>query len=104
VARHLVLATEAYDAWIMAWGSPSSTGAHDHDGSVGVVHVVQGDLVETVSGIEPGSGRHVRHLRAGTTSSTGAVGAHELANAGAVPAVGVAVYSPPLGAARDDLR
>jgi hypothetical protein len=96
VAHHLVLATEAYDAWIMVWGPHASTGAHDHDGSVGVVHVLQGDLVEAASGIEPGARRHVRHLHAGDTSATGAVGAHELANPAGAIVVGVSVFSPPL--------
>jgi len=97
VRRHLVLATDAYDAWVMVWGPHASTDAHDHDGSIGVVHVAQGRLVEVVSSIDPAEAGEVRELGPATTSATGAIGAHVLTNPDDGPVVAVSVYSPPLG-------
>src|SRR4051794_12419692 len=52
VRRCLLLDTAAYDAWLMVWGPDASAEGHDHDGSIGALHVVHGMLGETVSNID----------------------------------------------------
>src|SRR4051812_34140389 len=35
-----LLATPAYEAWLIAWGSSGALDLHDHGGAAGAVHVV----------------------------------------------------------------
>lgn len=99
VLRERLLATDGYDAWLLAWPAGAETDMHDHNGSVGVMHVVVGELVEVHTRLEGGT-RVRSHHDAGSTSTTGVDQIHSLHNPGATASVSVHVYSPPLGECR----
>lgn len=101
VRRHRVIATDAYDAWVVTIGAHTSIAAHDHDGCIGVIAVTDGRLVEF--GVDEG-GRpraRLRQLVAGDATKVGITQRHSLVNPGAAPATTVQVFSPPLGAHTD---
>lgn len=92
-----LLTTEAYDAWLMVWGPAALSEAHDHDGSVGVVQVVAGSLLETSLGIEATVPTPLRRVEAGELLECPATEFHSLFNPTSGVTVTVNVYSPPLG-------
>ena len=96
VQRTRMLATAAYDVWLMTWGPASAADPHDHAGSVGVVHVVTGELSEETTNVH-GKDRSYRLIGAGVTTALSAIGRHALVNRTDRTAVSVHVYSPPLG-------
>ncbi len=96
VQRSRMLATAAYDVWLMTWGPSSAADPHDHAGSVGVVHVVTGELTEETTDVH-GFDPTTRHISAGVTTALSAIGRHTLSNRTERTAVSVHVYSPPLG-------
>lgn len=96
IERIRVLATEGYDAWVMIWGPGATMAEHDHDGSVGVLHVIDGELSEIVI---DGVAEHRRRLPVGETTEFAATHRHALENPSMVTARSVNVYSPPLGSA-----
>jgi predicted metal-dependent enzyme (double-stranded beta helix superfamily) len=90
--RHPVrlLATEAYEVWVIGWTEGQGVDLHDHAGSIGTLVVTEGTLREVRPGeapvdLSPGL---VRELRPGLV--------HEVFNPGAAPATSIHVYSPPL--------
>lgn len=99
IERVRVLATEGYDAWVMIWGPGATIAEHDHDGSLGVLHVIDGELAEVVV---DDSGEHRRRLPVGETTEFAATHRHSLENPSMVTARSVNVYSPPLGSAVTD--
>ena len=88
-----VLATPAYEAWVIYWPSGGSLDLHDHGGSAGAFSVVSGQLDEAT--IESGS-KVVRSIAAGETTAFAADQVHAVANRGSTVATSVHVYSPPL--------
>jgi hypothetical protein len=91
-----LLHTPAYEAWLIAWEAAADLELHDHGGSQGAFHVVEGALVEAHSDLAdraplqtlvlgPGEGRDVTPTRV-----------HRVWNPGPARAVSVHVYSPPL--------
>jgi predicted metal-dependent enzyme (double-stranded beta helix superfamily) len=86
----------AYDAWLIAWGSTSVLQLHDHGGSFGVVHVVEGELVETYTDRRSRNPLRSRLVAAGDTLEVPSTCIHEVWNTHADPALSVHVYSPPL--------
>ena len=90
---HRVLATDAYEAWVICWPSGESLDMHDHGGSAGAFSVVSGELDEAT--IEAGV-KVVRTFAPGDTAAFGAARVHAVANRGAAVATSVHVYSPPL--------
>lgn len=96
VVRERLLVTAGYDAWIMRWAPGAVVEEHDHDGCVGVIQVVEGELVEYARDLDPASDPVRRELPAGATTAFGVDGRHRLANVGGLT-VTVQVYSPPLG-------
>jgi quercetin dioxygenase-like cupin family protein len=96
VERRRLLSTAGYDAWLVRWAPGAVMEEHDHDGSVGVVHVVQGALVEYARDLDPASDPVRRELPAGATTAFGVDGRHRLANVGGTT-ISVQVYSPPIG-------
>ena len=90
---HRVLATDAYEAWVICWPSGESLDMHDHGGSAGAFSVVSGQLDEAT--IEAGV-KVVRTFAPGDTATFGAARVHAVANRGASVATSVHVYSPPL--------
>lgn len=96
IQRISLLATEGYDAWLMVWGPGATLEAHDHDGSIGVMHVIAGELLETSAELEESDLAPLRRLDAGDTTEFAAAARHALFNPGERTAVSVGVYSPPL--------
>lgn len=97
--RHYVqLLRDAHvEIWVISWVEDADTGYHDHDGSSGAVHVVEGELAEQL--LAPG---HVppwveRRYAAGETFSFDEAHVHRVRHAGGAYAVSVHAYSPPLG-------
>jgi quercetin dioxygenase-like cupin family protein len=90
---HRVLATEAYEAWVICWPSGEVLDMHDHGGSAGAFSVVSGELDEAT--FEAGV-TAVRTLAPGDTAAFGASRVHAVANRGIAVATSVHVYSPPL--------
>jgi mannose-6-phosphate isomerase-like protein (cupin superfamily) len=88
-----VLATPAYEAWVICWPSGGSLDLHDHGGSSGAFTVVSGELDEAT--VEHGD-TVVRRLGPGDTTGFGASHIHAVANRGTATATSVHVYSPPL--------
>ncbi len=99
IERVRVLATEGYDAWVMIWGPGATIAEHDHDGSLGVLHVIDGELAEVVI---RGDAEHRQRLPVGETTEFAATHRHALENPSMVTARSVNVYSPPLGSASPD--
>src|SRR3954451_23831848 len=48
--RRRLLATPAYEVWLLGWTPRQSVGLHDHGDATGAFVVVDGELVETVVG------------------------------------------------------
>lgn len=97
VRTTLLLATAAYDAYLMEWGPAAMSDTHDHDGSVGVVHVVDGTLLESSQPLESALPAPVRRLHTGDSTQIAAAQFHRLFNRSTDTAVTVHVFSPPIG-------
>ena len=97
VRTTLLLATAAYDAYLMEWGPAAMSDTHDHDGSVGVVHVVSGTLLESSQAIESPLPSPVRRLGEGDATQIEATRFHRIFNRSSGTAVSVHVFSPPVG-------
>lgn len=95
--RRRVLATATYDAWVVALGPQTAIEPHDHDGSIGVIAVTQGRLIEF--GLDGDGQRRsrLRHLVTGDHTTVGITHRHSLVNPDLGTAVTVQVFSPPLG-------
>lgn len=93
-----LLETALYDTWLIAWSPSSRLELHDHGGSVGVVSVVSGRLVETSTDLRQPGPLHARVVLAGDTITIAATGVHGMSNPGPADALSVHVYSPPLRA------
>ena len=92
-----VLSTSEYDAWIIRWSESAELGLHDHGNSTGIVHVVDGELVETrVDEHHPTSQLRSRTLRQGDVARIDPNTIHAVANVHRTEALSVHVYSPPL--------
>jgi predicted metal-dependent enzyme (double-stranded beta helix superfamily) len=91
-----VLATAAYDAWIIRWAPSADLEMHDHGGSRGVVHVVEGELFERYTDLAAPVVVTERALPAGTSIEITPTTVHGVANFGPADALSVHVYSPPL--------
>jgi hypothetical protein len=88
-----VLATPAYEAWVICWPSGGSLDLHDHGGSSGAFSVVSGVLDE--ASVEAGI-TVSRKFASGETASFGSSRVHAIVNNGSTAATSVHVYSPPL--------
>ena len=91
-----LLATEQYEAWLIAWAPAGGLQLHDHGGSAGAIHVAQGRLSETF--VDPGGDAElqVRWVGAGAGVTVPATRVHEVWNPGPERALSVHVYSPRL--------
>jgi mannose-6-phosphate isomerase-like protein (cupin superfamily) len=88
----LLLATGAFEAWLVEWPVGAELGVHDHGPSSTVVHVRSGVLAERRR--RPTSGW--RRLGPGCSTTLAPGGRHTLHNIGRTPALSVHVYSPPM--------
>lgn len=92
-----LLATDAYEAWLLAWPPGSEIPAHDHGDSHGAFVVVSGTLVEAR---HEASAPHRRVLGPGDAATVPVGLVHEVSARGEGPALSVHVYSPPLSEMR----
>jgi hypothetical protein len=81
------------DAWIIAWNGRTSTGLHDHDGSVGALRVLQGRVFQTAPR-QTGGGQPIA-ASAGSTVVFDSDHIHCLDTSGGLTAT-LHAYSPPL--------
>jgi rhodanese-related sulfurtransferase/quercetin dioxygenase-like cupin family protein len=87
-----MLATEAYDVWLLSWPAGTEISPHGHGDSDAAFAVVSGDLRETRW--QDGR-RETRVVRRGECISVGRGVVHEV-RADGVEAISVHVYAPPL--------
>lgn len=91
-----LLETRAYEAWLIAWTAGSDLELHDHGGSEGVLHVVEGTLVEARTDLAARGPLETQDLLAGATRPVAVTTVHRVWNRGPEHALSVHVYSPPL--------
>ena len=89
-----ILATDAYEAWLITWPVGHGVDLHDHGGSTGVIAVAEGSLVE-IDALGDGSFTTTR-VDAGNTHVVPPERVHDVINTGTAPAISIHVYSPPL--------
>jgi len=96
----IIVASDAFEAWVIAWPSGGAIELHDHGGSSGAVVVVSGELVETTVTERPDGSAETEAtvLPAGASTAFEAPHIHDLVNLGAVPAISVHAYAPRLTA------
>ena len=71
-----LLATDAYEVWVIGWTTGQGVSLHDHGGSSGVVVVTEGRLTERARGGTP------RQLLVGELTELGPDDVHEVFNDG----------------------
>ena len=91
--RVRLLATEAYEVWLLGWSPGQGVGLHDHGDANGAFIVVDGELFETRRG-----GCHLvdEHLAAGAVGTIPAGHPHDVRNRSARDATSIHAYSRPL--------
>jgi quercetin dioxygenase-like cupin family protein len=89
-----LLATDAYDVWLIGWPAGTGVEPHDHGDSAGVLTVVQGALTE----YRWSPDRRPRAVGEGEVVRIAAGVVHDVVAdvEGAGPAVSIHAYSPPL--------
>ena len=93
-----LVATDAYEAWLLTWLPGQATGPHDHGRSSGAMLVLSGCVAETTYagvGARGATRASTRTLPEGTLRPFGAHHLHDVA-ATAAPAVTLHVYAPAL--------
>jgi hypothetical protein len=100
VRRHwdLMAASDAFEAWVIAWPPGGAIELHDHGGSSGAVVVAAGELIET-SVVSPPVGDRALQTNAigvGRSICFGGRYIHDIVNSGDGPAISVHVYAPRL--------
>jgi hypothetical protein len=91
-----LIRTDAFEAWVIPWGSSSFLGLHDHGGSNGAFHIVEGELTEVYSDLTTRTALETRRVRPGSQQAFGPEHVHEIWNEHAFSVVSIHVYSPPL--------
>jgi Cysteine dioxygenase type I len=92
---HLRLAlTDEVEVWLLTWTPWQGTELHDHGRAAGAYTVVHGELTESWTDHRRGAKTSVRP--AGSSASYGPNRTHALENRGAMEAISVHAYSPPL--------
>ena len=86
-----LIATDAYDVWLISWPAGSGLDEHDHATATGVLRLVHGLLVESV-------GDRRRQLRPGVSAVLPPYTAHRLSNPTTEEVTTIHVYTPPLAA------
>jgi len=61
-----LIATSLYDIWLITWPDGATLGPHDHGGARSVLHMVEGELIETYADRSEAWPSRVRVLRAAT--------------------------------------
>lgn len=98
--RDLMVVSEDFEAWVVAWPQGGAIELHDHGDAVGAVVVAKGELVVT-SATPFGGGIETEAavLRTGSSMSFGAGLVHAIGNVAPGPAISVHVYAPRLTSA-----
>lgn len=96
----IMVASDTFEAWVIAWPPGGAIELHDHGGSSGAVVVAGGELVETTvtEGPDGSAETEAAVLPAGARTAFQAPHIHDLVNLGEVPAISVHVYAPRLTA------
>ncbi len=91
--RRRLLATPAYEVWLLGWSPGQSVGLHDHGGANGAFVVVDGELVETAAV----GGSLLDFVRGpGQLGRIPAGAVHDVANHSSSNATSIHAYSRPL--------
>ena len=88
-----LVATEAYEVWLLGWSQGQGVDLHDHGGANAAFVVLEGELEELTLG---SAGLRSRSLRAGGVGTVASGAVHDVVNAGTVDATSIHVYSDPL--------
>jgi predicted metal-dependent enzyme (double-stranded beta helix superfamily) len=91
-----LLASEWYEAWLVAWAPSGALDLHDHGGSAGAVHVLRGELSELYTDLVDRHPLRPRTVGAGHDLLLPPTRVHEVWNAGPAVALSVHVYAPPI--------
>jgi hypothetical protein len=91
-----LLRTPAYEAWLIAWEAAADLELHDHGGSQGAFHVVEGALVEAHTDLSDPLPLRTLAIGTGEDRQVPATRVHRVWNPGPARTVSVHVYSPPL--------
>jgi hypothetical protein len=91
-----LLNTPAYDAWLIEWDPDADLDLHDHGGSSGAFHVIDGVLVEVYTDLARPEPLRTLVLGAGDARQVTPGRVHRVWNPGPARALSVHVYSPPL--------
>jgi mannose-6-phosphate isomerase-like protein (cupin superfamily) len=96
----VMVASDTFEAWVIAWPPGGAIELHDHGGSSGAIVVASGELTETTVTERPDgvANTETTVLPAGTSTTFAAPHVHDLVNLGAVPAISVHTYAPRLTA------
>jgi hypothetical protein len=91
-----LLHTPAYEAWLIAWDAAADLELHDHGGSQGAFHVVEGVLVEAYTDLADPLPLRTLPVGTGEERQVPVTRVHRVWNPWPGRAVSVHVYSPPL--------
>jgi hypothetical protein len=97
IRRTRLLATTAYDAWLLELGPHAVIEPHDHEGSIGATSVIEGNVLELRTAEDGIVRSNLRQAGPGETIEVGITHRHLLMNAMTVPMRAVQTFSPPLG-------
>ena len=95
-ARVRLLATPAYEVWLLGWTPGQSVGLHDHGGANAAFFVVDGTLTETVTVDRASRALVDRSIPAGSAGAVPAGHLHDVANRSSTLATSIHAYSKPL--------
>ena len=90
----IVIATEIYEAWVIAWPRGTGLAMHDHGGARAAMRIASGRLRER---FHADGSVHLRWLDAGAGHVLSPDHVHEVINLHDLEAISVHVYSPPIG-------
>lgn len=88
-----LIATPAYEVWLLGWTAGQRVQLHDHGGSEAAFTVVEGELDELR--LHGGRIDRVRH-RTGATATVASGTIHDVVHGGAGPATSIHAYAAPL--------
>jgi len=95
-ARVRLLATPAYEVWLLGWTPGQAVGLHDHGGANAAFFVVDGTLTETVAVDRTSRTLVDRSIPAGSAGVVRAGQIHDVANRSSTLATSIHAYSKPL--------
>lgn len=94
-----LLATDAYEVWVIGWTAGQGVELHDHGDSAGALVVVEGELAELALDVDDGSLRRTA-LRPGSVHELPVGLVHDIVATTAANTTSIHVYSPPLTSMR----